>query len=88
MNSNKMARQERPKTRKYTLTLSELEVRRLTAYAEDSGMERPAALHRIVSQVLRQYDCAPAREHDKRQLGLFDSVQIDIFNNTSKANQS
>ena len=83
-----MAKQTKPKMRKYILTLSELEVRRLTAYAADSGIERPVALHRIVSQMLRQYDCAPAREHDKRQLGLFDSVQIDIFNNTSKANQS
>ena len=75
---------KKPKTRKYTLTLSEAEVRRLTAYAESSGMERPAALHRIVSQVLRQYAQAPAKQSDKRQLGLFDSVQIDIFNNTHK----
>lgn len=74
----------KPKTRKYTLTLSEAEVRRLTAYAESGGMERPVALHRIVSQVLRQYAQTPAQQNDKRQLGLFDSVQIDIFNNTHK----
>ena len=78
---------KRPKQKKYTLTLSEPEVRRLTAYAEASRVERPVALHRIVSQMLREYSQAPARQQDKRQLGLFDSVQIDIFNNTTKVNK-
>ncbi len=81
---NKKSRQ--PKQKKYTLTLSEAEVHRLTAYAEAGGIDRPAALHRIVSQVLRQYSAAPTAQRDKRQLGLFDSVQIDIFNNTVKVN--
>ena len=73
-----------PKTKKYTLTLSEPEVRRLSAYAASCGIERPVALHRIVSQALREYATAPATRQDKRQLGLFDAVQIDIFNNTTK----
>ena len=79
-----MAKARKPRMKKYTLTLTETEVRRLTAYAEADGIERPVALHRIVSQVLRQYSAAPGTTHDKRQLGLFDSVQIDIFNNTEK----
>lgn len=79
-----MKKESHPRTKKYTLTLSESEMRRLTAYAADSGIERPVALHRIVSQALRAYDATPAQQHDKRQLGLFDSVQIDIFNNTEK----
>ena len=61
-----MKKEPKPKPKKYTLTLSEPEVRRLTAYAAESGIERPVTLHRIVSQALR------------------DSVQIDIFNNTTK----
>ena len=79
-----MKKEPKPKLKKYTLTLSEPEVRRLTAYAAESGIERPVALHRIVSQALRTYEAAPADRRDKRQLGLFDSVQIDIFNNTTK----
>ena len=75
---------KKPKQKKYTLTLSEAEVRRLTAYAEDSGVDRPVALHRIVSGALREYGTSPAAHQDKRQLGLFDSVQIDIFNNAVK----
>lgn len=74
----------KPKSKKYTLTLSDTELRRLTAYADAGGMERPAALHRIVSQALREYTLAPSLRRDERQLGLFDSVQIDIFNNTHK----
>lgn len=79
-----MKKPKRPKTKKYTLTLSEPEVRRLTAYADAGGMERPAALHRIVSQALRDYGASPTSRIDRHQLGLFDSVQIDIFNNTQK----
>lgn len=75
---------KKPKNKKYTLTLSEPEVRRLSAYATSHGIDRPTALHRIVSNTLRQFATAPCNELDKRQLGLFDSVQIDIFNNTSK----
>ena len=79
-----MKKETKPKLKRYTLTLSEPEVRRLTAYAAENGIERPVALHRIVSQALRAYETTPPDRHDKRQLGLFDSVQIDIFNNTTK----
>ena len=80
-----MGKSKKPKQKKYTLTLSEPEVRRLTAYAEDCGVERPVAPHRIVSQMLRQYSLTPESKHDKRQLGLFDSVQIDLFGECKKA---
>ena len=83
-----MKRSPKPKTKKYTLTLSETELRRLSAYADAGGMERPAALHRIVAQALRECTAAPAARCDKRQLGLFDAVQIDIFNNTTKVNNN
>lgn len=78
----------KPKTKKYTLTLSESEMRRLSAYAEVNGLARPTALHRIVSQTLREFTWTPACIHDKRQLGLFDSVQIDIFAGTSVVNNN
>lgn len=71
------------KNRRYSISLSPTEMRRLTVYAATAGIDRPSALHRIVADALRQ--CATAAPPpDKRQLGLFDSVQIDIFNNTSK----
>ncbi len=74
------------RVRRYTVTLSECEVRRLTSYAERADIDRPTALHRLLSQSLREATSALANaaHKDEKQLGLFDSVQIDIFNNTHK----
>ena len=76
----------RSRVRRYTVTLSECEVRRLTSYAAASGTDRPTALHRLLSQLLREAAATmpSAATHNENQLGLFDSVQIDIFNNTHK----
>lgn len=79
-----MKKNAKPKQKRYTLSLSESEVRRLTACAVAEGVERPVALHRIVSRALREYGSQQRASDDKRQLGLFDSVQIDIFNQTTK----
>lgn len=74
------------RVRRYTVTLSECEVRRLTSYAAQADIDRPTALHRLLSQSLREATAgmANAPHNDEKQLGLFDSVQIDIFNNTHK----
>lgn len=74
------------RVRRYTVTLSECEVRRLTSYAAHADTDRPTALHRLLSQALRDATAGLAdnTKHDENQLGLFDSVQLDIFNNTHK----
>lgn len=72
--------------KRYTVTLSDIELRRLSAYAQQSGIDRPTALHRIVSQSLRQVVLSADNKHDANQLGLFDSLQIDIFNNAAVVN--
>ena len=75
------------RAKKYTVTLSECEMRRLTVYAATSGIDRPTALARLVRQSLRDVAAGIKSDlgHDPDQLGLFDAVQIDIFNNTSKS---
>lgn len=74
-----------PKRKKYTVTLNECEMRRLTVYAAESGMDRPAALMKLLRQSLRQVSAARGvHVADENQLRLFDSVQIDIFNNAVK----
>lgn len=78
-----MKKPKGPKLKRYTLTLTEPEMRRLTRYADDCGIDRPTALHRLVSQSLRQVATAAADRRDENQLGLFDTLQIDIFNNTA-----
>lgn len=78
-----MSKQKMPKPKKYTLTLSERESARLGAYADSCGISRPLALQRLMKQALRQVADIPANSKDANQLGLFDTLQIDIFNNTA-----
>lgn len=75
---------KKPKQKKYVLTLSEREALRLSRYADAIGVSRPLALQRLVKQALRQAADVPAGKEDSNQLGLFDTLQIDIFNNASR----
>lgn len=79
---------KRPKTKKYCLTLTEREVVRLGRYAEENGVSRPQALQRLFKQALREATGSGQRApgSDANQLGLFDTLQIDIFNNTAVVN--
>ncbi len=72
------------KTKKISITLPEREGEVLKVYAKELGITRPAAVKRIVRETLKQYKTAVAKAEPKNQLGLFDSLQVDIFNNTSK----
>jgi len=71
--------------KKITITLSEKEGDWLSLYAQDLGISRPAVVRRLVREGLRQYkSMRGGRIEPKNQLDLFDSIQVDIFNNTSK----
>lgn len=77
----------KPKAKRYTVALSECEMRRLTVYAASCGVDRPTALARLIKQSLREVASGVrTQDKDENQLRLFDSVQIDIFNNTAKVN--
>ena len=78
---------KKPKQKKYVLTLTEREALRLGRYADAVGVSRPLALQRLVKQALRQAADVPAGRVDSNQLGLFDTLQIDIFNNTTVVNE-
>ncbi len=78
---------KKPKQKKYVLTLSEREALRLGRYADAVGVSRPLALQRLVKQALRQAADVPAGKVGSNQLGLFDTLQIDIFNNTTVVNE-
>lgn len=81
-----MAKPKPSRAKKYTLSLSECEVRRLTAYASASGVSRPTALARLMRQSLREAAAGISQPEEcaVNQLGLFDGVQIDIFNQQTK----
>lgn len=82
MNTKKQVK----KIKKVSINLPEREVELLTLYAKEVGISRPEAVHRIVRTFLRQYKEKRGESalQPKNQLDLFDSIQIDIFNNTSK----
>lgn len=78
------------RVKRYTIALTECEMRRLTAYADAADTDRPTALHRLVSRSLRDVTASMSLDGkvDENQLGLFDSVQLDIFNNTHKVQET
>lgn len=81
-----MSRQaDKFKVKRYTVALNERDMRRLTAYAAACGADRPTALARLIKNSLRDVKVSLSDDgSDSNQLRLFDSVQIDIFNNTTK----
>ncbi len=73
------------RARKITITLSEKEGEWLSLYAQEIGSTRPAVVRRLVREGLRQYKSMRGGHLEpKNQLDLFDAIQVDIFNNTSK----
>ena len=72
------------KRKKISFTLPEREGEILSLYAKENGISRPAAVRRMVRAALQQYSAALRHAEPRNQLGLFDVVQIDIFNSTSK----
>jgi Mn-dependent DtxR family transcriptional regulator len=79
---------KRPKMRrikKITITLSEKEGEWLSLYAQDLGISRPDVVRRLMREGLRQYKASRGGSVvPENQLELFDSIQVDIFNNTTK----
>ena len=72
------------KAKKISITLSEREGEMLKRFAKEYGTTRPAAARRMVLDALRQYKVSAAKAEPKNQLGLFDTLQVDIFNNAAK----
>lgn len=71
------------KSIKVSFTLSAREGEILAQYAKMFNTTRPALIHRFVREGLKSCPALPNPE-PANQLGLFDSIQVDIFNNTTK----
>ena len=67
-----------------SITLPEREGEMLKRFAQQNCTTRPAAVRRMVIDALKQYKVAASKAEPQNQLGLFDTLQVDIFNNTSK----
>lgn len=71
------------KAKRFSIALSDREGELLKLFCADHNMTRSVAIRRILREHLKQYEIELSKQQPANQLGLFDSVQIDIFNNTS-----
>lgn len=72
------------KSKKFSISLSHMETEVLGQYAKDHKISRPEAIRRLLKESLQPYMAKKAKEDPENQLGLFDTLQIDIFNNHTK----
>lgn len=72
------------KAKKITVTLSHTDYERISALAKTQRVSRPLLAKRLLRAQLSALAVSSTKREAKNQLGLFDSMQLDIFNNTSK----
>jgi len=72
------------KAKKLLVTLPYTDFEKLSAVAKMQGVSRPLAAKRLIKAQLAALAVEKQQHQAKNQLGLFDSMQLDIFNGTSK----
>ena len=72
------------KAKRFCFALPARDAELLKLYADHHGITRPDAVRRILREQLKQYASNLPKPEPKNQLELFDTLQVDIFNNTSK----
>ncbi len=72
------------KVKKLTISLSLRDYDKLTAFARKHKVSRPLAAKRLLKSEIAKFNIEKQQKQCKNQLELFDSMQIDIFNGTSK----
>ncbi|MBO4752189.1 MAG: hypothetical protein J5526_05520 [Bacteroidales bacterium] len=73
------------KKKKLAITLSERDMDTLQRYAAEKGVAKAVAVRRMVKSYLMEFEkLTGADAADENQIGLFDSMQTDIFGNLTK----
>lgn len=72
------------KAKKVIVTLSTRDYDKLTLLAQKQNVSRPLVAKRLLRAQLSTLALEKQQKQSENQLGLFDSMQIDIFNGTSK----
>lgn len=75
------------KAKKITIALSSRDYEKLTRYAKQKNISRPLAAKRLLRSQLALLTMEKVTKQPKNQLGLFDSLQIDIFDKVSKVSE-
>ena len=72
------------KAKKVIVTLSARDYDKLTLLAQKQNVSRPLVAKRLLRAQLSTLALEKQQKQSENQLGLFDSMQIDFFNGTSK----
>lgn len=73
------------KKKKLAITLSERDMDLLQRYAVEKGVAKAVAVRRMVKSYLMEFESLTSTDvADANQIGLFDSMQTDIFGNLTK----
>ncbi len=72
------------KTKKITVSLTLRDFEKITMLAKEQKTSRPIVAKRLMKSQLASIQIEKNENLAKNQLGLFDSMQIDIFDNRSK----
>lgn len=80
----KSAKKRKIKTKRVTFVLSEQDYSALDAYAASIGCTRAIAARKAVRDKLLTFKKNSGSDVGENQLNIFDSIQIDIFNNESR----
>lgn len=70
--------------KKVSFTLSQRDYAALAFMAKAEGTTKAVAMRKVLHDALQEYAKNVEKKETKNQLGLFDTLQIDIFNNTSR----
>ena len=73
------------KGKKLAITLSDRDMSALQRYAAEKGVTKSVAVRRMVKNYLMDFEKMTSSDaSDVNQIGLFDSMQTDIFGNLTK----
>ena len=75
------------KAKKIVVTISATDLEKIAALAKSQHTSRPIVARRLIKAQLATIAFEKQAKKAKNQLGLFDSMQIDIFNGTSKTEE-
>ncbi|MBP5327641.1 MAG: hypothetical protein J6Y98_07015 [Bacteroidales bacterium] len=73
--------------KKIIVSLSLRDFNKLTALAKKENATRPVMARRLLGAKMAEISVEKTPKQSPNQLGLFDSLQYDIFNGTSKASE-
>lgn len=78
-------RKSRKKNKKIVVSISQRDYAKLTDYAREQGISRPAAVKSFVREKMKDFTAKPKEKIAPNQLNIFDAMQLTIFDKDPKS---